>query len=75
MDFNDTPEEAEFRAKAKAWLEANAPKERASGRGDEGHMAAAKAWQARKASAGYAQITWPKEWGGGGGTPLSRLAW
>ena len=26
MDFNDTPEEAEFRSKAKAWLEANAPK-------------------------------------------------
>ena len=73
MDFNDTPEEAEFRAKARAWLEANAPKERASGRGDEGHMAAAKAWQAKKAAAGYAQITWPKEWGGGGGTPMQSI--
>ena len=73
MDFNDTPEEAEFRAKAKAWLEANAPKERASGRGDAGHMAAAKAWQAKKAAAGYAQITWPKEWGGGGGTPMQSI--
>ena len=27
----------------------------------------AKAWQAKKAAAGYACITWPKEWGGGGG--------
>jgi alkylation response protein AidB-like acyl-CoA dehydrogenase len=73
MDFNDTAEEAAFRTQAKAWLEANAPKERASGRGDAAHMAAAKAWQAKKAAAGYAQITWPKEWGGGGGTPMQSI--
>ena len=30
-------------------------------------LKAAKAWQAKKAAAGYACITWPKEWGGGGG--------
>ena len=30
MDFNDTPEEAKFRAEVRAWLEANAkPKDRA----------------------------------------------
>ena len=73
MDFNDSPEEAAFRAEARAWLEANAPRERASGRGDAEHMAAAKAWQAKKAAAGYAQITWPKEWGGGGGTPMQSI--
>ena len=73
MDFNDTPEEAAFRVKARAWLEANAPRERASGRGDAEHMAAAKAWQAKKAAAGYAQITWPKEWGGGGGTQMQSI--
>jgi alkylation response protein AidB-like acyl-CoA dehydrogenase len=73
MDFNDTPEEAAFRAKAKAWLEANAPRERVSPRGDADHMKAAKAWQAKKAAAGYAQITWPKEWGGGGGTPMQSI--
>jgi alkylation response protein AidB-like acyl-CoA dehydrogenase len=73
MDFNDTPEEAAFRTQARAWLEANAPRERASGRGDAEHMAAAKAWQAKKAAAGYAQITWPKEWGGGGGTPMQSI--
>jgi len=73
MDFNDTPEEAAFRVKAREWLEANAPRERASGRGDDAHMAAAKAWQAKKAAAGYAQITWPKEWGGGGGTQMQSI--
>jgi hypothetical protein len=30
-------------------------------------------WQAKKAAAGYAQITWPKEWGGGGGTPIQSI--
>jgi alkylation response protein AidB-like acyl-CoA dehydrogenase len=36
-------------------------------------MAASKAWQAKKAAAGYAQITWPKEWGGPGGTPIQQV--
>src|SRR5208283_4941601 len=31
------------------------------------------AWQAKKAAAGYAQITWPKEWGGPGGTPMESV--
>jgi alkylation response protein AidB-like acyl-CoA dehydrogenase len=70
MDFNDTPEEAAYRAKARAWLEANAPVR--TGAGDSGledpvSMDAARAWQRKKAEAGYACITWPKAWGGGGG--------
>jgi alkylation response protein AidB-like acyl-CoA dehydrogenase len=71
MDFNDTAEEAAYRAEARAWLEANAPKRAAAGAmiGDEdaSGLKSAKAWQARKAAAGYACITWPKEWGGVGG--------
>ena len=27
MNFDDTPQEAAFRAEAKAWIDANAPKE------------------------------------------------
>jgi alkylation response protein AidB-like acyl-CoA dehydrogenase len=80
MDFTDSPEEAAYRAKARAWLEANAPKKPSTSTlmGDEGEldlddMARAKAWQARKAEGGYAQITWPKEWGGGGGTPIESV--
>jgi alkylation response protein AidB-like acyl-CoA dehydrogenase len=70
MDFNDTPEEAAYRADARRWLEKNAPKSGGGGMlGDEdAHgLVAAKAWQAKKAAAGYACITWPKEWGGVGG--------
>src|SRR5450755_1308575 len=76
MDFNDTLEEAAYRAEVKAWLEANAPKRAAAVADDEegaGAMAASKAWQAKKAAAGYAQITWPKEWGGQGGTPIQQV--
>ncbi len=69
MDFNDTTEEAAYRATARAWLEANAkrsgPPE--SGLEDPSNMDEARAWQRKKAEAGYACITWPKEWGGGGG--------
>jgi alkylation response protein AidB-like acyl-CoA dehydrogenase len=82
MDFTDSPEETAYRAKAKAWLEANAPKfarstdsvsEESDGEVDWEDMKRAKAWQAKKAEAGYAQITWPKEWGGGGGTPIESV--
>jgi alkylation response protein AidB-like acyl-CoA dehydrogenase len=80
MDFNDSPEEAAYRAKARSWLQANAPQFASKQRGgaledDESaaDMARAKAWQTRKAEAGYAQITWPKEWGGAGGTPIESV--
>ncbi|MGH6993421.1 MAG: acyl-CoA dehydrogenase family protein, partial [Caulobacteraceae bacterium] len=71
MNFNDTPEEAAYRAKVRAWLDVNAPTRGArpsdplSDEGDD--LAPARAWQRKKAEAGYACITWPKEWGGAGG--------
>ncbi|HEY8617090.1 acyl-CoA dehydrogenase family protein [Phenylobacterium sp.] len=75
MDFNDTPEEAAYRAQVREWLEANAPKEPLdlSDMEGGGSLAASKAWQAKKAAAGYAQITWPREWGGPGGTPIQQV--
>ncbi|MCC7266973.1 MAG: acyl-CoA dehydrogenase family protein [Caulobacteraceae bacterium] len=77
MDFNDTAEEADYRAKARAWLEANAPKHRvdpADPLSEDAHnLGPARAWQAKKAAAGYAQITWPQEWGGAGGTPMQSV--
>ncbi len=78
MDFNDTPEEAAYREQAKTWLADNAADHAANSAGGRRpnspeHMKAAKDWQARKAEAGYACITWPKEWGGGGGTPIQQV--
>lgn len=76
MDFNDSPEEAEYRARVRSWLKANAPALRVSatpGDEDAKFLAAAKAWQAKKADAGYACITWPKDWGGAGGTAIESI--
>jgi alkylation response protein AidB-like acyl-CoA dehydrogenase len=66
MDFNDSAEEAAFRAEARAWLEKTlgAPASRATMRTEGDVIAASKAYQARKAAAGYAGLTWRKEVGG-----------
>jgi alkylation response protein AidB-like acyl-CoA dehydrogenase len=55
VDLRDTPEEARFRAELRAWLEENLPE---SGFGRE--------WSRKLSDAGYAGLTWPKEYGGGG---------
>jgi len=85
MNFDDTPEEAVFRAEARAWIDAHAPKhleaeltkpsaQRASEeRG--GMVEVAKAWQKKKADAGWACLHWPKEYGGRGATPIERVIW
>jgi alkylation response protein AidB-like acyl-CoA dehydrogenase len=79
MDFNDTPEEAAFRAEVRKWLEANAKRKSDDKQAyrarvdDPGLLKQAKEWQAKKAAAGYARITWPKEYGGQGGTPIQQV--
>ena len=73
MDFNDTTEEAAFRSEARAWLEANAPKVNLNGKPEAELLKLAKAWQAKKAEARYACITWPKALGGRGGTPIQQV--
>jgi alkylation response protein AidB-like acyl-CoA dehydrogenase len=79
MDFDDTPEEAAFRAEVHDWLAQHAKPAR-EGRNDEMRLggtpeslAEAKAWQAKKAAQGYARITWPKEFGGLGGTAIQQV--
>ncbi|MBL8674929.1 MAG: acyl-CoA dehydrogenase family protein [Rhodospirillales bacterium] len=79
MDFNDTPEEAAFRAKARAWLDASAKrktddKQAYRARVDDPELLKrAKEWQDKKAAAGYARITWPVEYGGMGGTQIQQV--
>jgi len=76
MDFNDSPEEAEYRTEVKAWLATNA-KEYLSppplGLTEAEGIARSKNWQAKKAAGGYAAITWPTEFGGKGGTPMQKV--
>ncbi len=80
MDFSDSYEEAAYRAKARAFLDANAdprqPDEVAGyrrGQDEPGALEAAMVFQAKKYAAGFAGITWPKEWGGQGGTPIQQV--
>jgi len=80
MDFEDSPEEAAFRAEARAWLDAHAKpkvKREASDpldeRSDPAAMKRAREWQKAKADQGYARITWPKGMGGIGGTPMQSI--
>ncbi|MEO8714890.1 MAG: acyl-CoA dehydrogenase family protein, partial [Acetobacteraceae bacterium] len=79
MDFEDTSEEAAFRAEARAFLSANAAlKDRHGkvpryGETDGGDIDAAKTWQRKKAAARFVCITWPEKWGGRGGTSMQQI--
>ncbi len=73
MDFNDTAEEAAFRKEARAWLKANRLKKKEQA--EMNGMEAAKTWQKRKYDAGWACITWPKEFGGRGASPIENVIW
>jgi alkylation response protein AidB-like acyl-CoA dehydrogenase len=85
MNFDDTPQEAAFRAQAKAWIAANAPKQyedelRKASLGriqlkSANILEVAKAWQKKKADAGWAVPHWPKDYGGRGATPIERVIW
>src|ERR1700733_14265795 len=85
MNFDDTPQEAAFRAEARAWIVANAPRQyedelRRSSLGRTQLKGAnildvAKAWQKKKADAGWACLHWPKEYGGRGLSPIEGVHW
>ena len=68
----------DFRARARAWLAANAPRrESAEDDGESGQttLADQKTFQAKLYDAGFAGITWPKQYGGQGLTSAEQIAW
>src|SRR3954462_2010616 len=85
MNFDDTPQEAAFRAEARKGIDANAPKE------VEAELS--KSWlgriklqkhdivevsrssQKKKAQGGWVCLHWPKEYGGRGASPVERVIW
>jgi len=79
MDFSDTPGEAVFRAEARAFLDANAvlksEHSRTSGSRafNAEDVALSKAWQGKKAEAGFAGFHWPKKYGGREGTQMQAI--
>ena len=86
MDFDDTPEEAAFRAEVRLWLQANAREK--SGDADfsrhyhtavvdddaeAAHVRRCKEWQNTLYRSRWAGITWPKEYGGRGASAMEAM--
>jgi alkylation response protein AidB-like acyl-CoA dehydrogenase len=70
-----TPEEAEFQGRLRAWLAETVPALELPPAGDDwpGRRAYDTSWQRRLFDAGYAGISWPRPYGGGGATPSEEL--
>jgi alkylation response protein AidB-like acyl-CoA dehydrogenase len=68
VDLRDTPEEASFREELRAWIDANLPAEKRGGRGGAQRFEDpfVREWSRKLYDAGYAGLTWPKEYGGVG---------
>ncbi|MCZ7527943.1 MAG: acyl-CoA dehydrogenase family protein [Acidimicrobiia bacterium] len=73
MDLLLTDDERAFRDRVRAWLETHVPGEPRP----LGDLAAGRefdvAWQRELAAAGYAGLSWPREYGGAGLSPVEEL--
>lgn len=75
MHIGDTPDEAAFRAEARAWLNQHAPA-KSDGAGELGehdlaaHIQKCRDWQRVLFEHGWAGITWPKKFGGRGASAI-----
>ena len=79
MDFSYPAEVEQFRAELRDWLSANLTDEliaarRPSGR-DDATFAMLRAWNRTMADAGWAAVSWPREYGGRGATVLEQLVY
>ena len=82
MNFNDTEQQAEFRARCSAWLKDNA-QPKTSARNDKRYgktdqkefLKSALEWQKKKFDAGWAMLHWPKIYGGLEASPIERIIW
>jgi alkylation response protein AidB-like acyl-CoA dehydrogenase len=70
VDLTLSPSEQEFRDELRAWLEENHPGDEPSG--DESGFEFRKKWQLKLHEAGYAGLSWPKEYGGRGATLIEQ---
>jgi alkylation response protein AidB-like acyl-CoA dehydrogenase len=74
MDLDDTPQQAEYRARVRAWIEAH--KHHAPPPIGGVHAvdpARYRRWQAQLAEARLVGVTWPEEYGGAGLGPVEQL--
>ncbi len=79
MDFEWSAEQEAYRMQVRSWLEANRPRSLTAGEedqeatGDEANWQRLKAWHKKLYDAGWAGLTWPKEYGGRGATFIEQV--
>ena len=75
MDITFTPEEERFRARAREWIAANKPADPPIENDLKARRDFDLAWQKKMFDAGWAGISWPKEYGGRGASLMEQLIW
>jgi alkylation response protein AidB-like acyl-CoA dehydrogenase len=79
VDFSYPAEVEQFRAELREWLSANLTDELVAARRNVGRDDATfdmmRAWNATMADAGWAAVSWPREYGGRGATVLEQLVY
>ncbi|OBF59420.1 acyl-CoA dehydrogenase [Mycobacterium sp. 852002-53434_SCH5985345] len=79
MDFSYPAEVEQFRIELRDWLSQNLTDELVAARRPAGRDDAAiemlRAWSATMADAGWAAVSWPREYGGRGATVLEQLVY
>jgi alkylation response protein AidB-like acyl-CoA dehydrogenase len=78
MDLAYSAEENAFREEVRAWIRANLPKgygtpPHKEPRTFEERLAFSRAWDRKLAEAGWAGISWPKDYGGRGATLMEQI--
>lgn len=79
MNFQDSPDEAAFRAEVRAFLEGNAPREWPDPHDErldiDAFVTQSKAWQRVLYDAEWAAIGWPAAYGGRDAPPIQQVIW
>ena len=74
MNLDYTPEEQRFRERVRSWLSENVP-EKPRPRGRSASRDYDLAWQRKQYEAGWAGISWPKQYGGCGLSLVQQMIW
>ncbi|MGO9030482.1 acyl-CoA dehydrogenase family protein [Mycobacterium sp.] len=79
MDFSYPADVERFRAELREWLSANLTDELIAARRPSGHndvvFETLRTWNRTMADAGWAAVSWPREYGGRGATVLEQLVY
>jgi alkylation response protein AidB-like acyl-CoA dehydrogenase len=77
VDLNHTPQERRFRDEVRAWFAENVPRDWVKRRDEEesmqGRFDYLRGWQRKLYDAGWAGISWPKDFGGRGAAVMEQV--